>query len=260
MNNRVSHKVAMDLYLVQMTWTLVFLGIMFIVHIVKVISAFFIEGVREDFFLSVHASTFVYMLVIGLIGAQGFFPYFVGNGITRRNYFKGTFFGLVGLAVTIAVIVALITGLEYMIVKLFNLPIVFTNTMNNVFESSTPDLGEIIKMVVMSPYFDLSSSWTLSMFTFVLFACIHYLIGWLIGAGFYSLGKGVGFGLIVLAIGFVLLRNILWGMDWGKPFYHLFPLESFEFPLIVSVCGTIVIIGILLWMIWRITKRAVIKL
>ena len=263
MKKRIHQKVAVDLYAVQMAWTKWFLGIALAVHVIKMLIALNTgEAQQEDFFLSTYVATNIYMLVIGIIGAYGIFPFFVGNGITRRDYFKGAALGSLGLALTIGIASAIITGLEYFLVKVLRLPIEFINTMGkSAFESDGGNLiGNILKMIVISPYFDISDNWFLSLFVYVLFAFNYYLIGWLIGSSFYCLGQGAGFAIIVVGIVFSMIGDILWGFTWGKPFSRWFPIESLDLPPIVSAIGSALLVGLILSLIRLITKRAVIKL
>jgi hypothetical protein len=87
------------------------------------------------------------------------------------------------------------------------------------------------------------------------------MAGWMIGAGFYRYGGGVGMLFIVLAIAFVSITDILWEFELKNPLRKLLDLSNlWEFPMFVSFIGTFLVLGITLWIVRVTTRRIFIKM
>lgn len=259
MNPAVSRKVAFDSFTLQMVWTVWFLGIVLLIHLVRMFMALNNGDTMDNLFRSTHVATTIYMLVIGIISAVGVFPYFVRNGITRRDYFWGALMGLLGLAVAIGVICAVLTGLEYMVVGALSLPIDLVDVLDQIPDDNDDNIiATLVKTAIISPYIAITENWLLALLVFVWNALLYYLIGWLIGAGFYSRGFLAGMGCIALGLVALLIRDSLWGR-LGEPFSRWFEVPS-DPPLVVPVVGTLVLAGLIAGLIRLLTRRAVIKM
>ena len=74
-------KVTIDMFLVQSSWTSIFLGIMLTIAVVNM----FINGMQDQLVGGIFKSAFVsgciYMFVIGIFSIY-FLPHFVGKGVT----------------------------------------------------------------------------------------------------------------------------------------------------------------------------------
>lgn len=65
-------KVATDMFAIQMSWTLGFLGVMFIIHMIKIITSLFSGNNPEVYFISTFFAAHIYMLVSELLPGQVF--------------------------------------------------------------------------------------------------------------------------------------------------------------------------------------------
>lgn len=93
---KIYPKVARDVLFVQGRWTIWFLGILVIIHIIQTIAFLFTEGGMNDFYARVYIAGNIYMFVIGILSSVSILPAFVKNGVTRRDYFKGAILGTLG--------------------------------------------------------------------------------------------------------------------------------------------------------------------
>lgn len=91
----IHSKVALDLYTVQFSWALKFLGFFIFLQIARPLVAMipFINMNNKvnigNYFDTVFTFSNIFMLVIGIIVASSFLSYFVRNGVTRKDFFKG---------------------------------------------------------------------------------------------------------------------------------------------------------------------------
>lgn len=255
-------KVAGDLFVVQAGWSVWFLGIITIVHIVKAVVAFNTGSPHEDFYVSSNISSNIYIFIIGIIGAYAFLPIYVQNGVTRKDYFKGAIFAAIGISVAIVLFSVLLTGLEYLLVKFANLPLEIDHSNINNIAGDDDDnmIATIVKMMVVSPYVSLSGNWLLSLVVSSFNLITSYLIGWLIGAGYYRYGWFIGLGFIALSIVLMMSWDMLWGIPVSEPLSTWIGASSLDLPVLVSFLGAFVIIGIILTIIRTLTRKVVVKL
>lgn len=255
-------KVAGDLFFAQGGWSIWFLGIITIVHIVKAVVAFNTGSPQEDFYGSSTVSSNIYIFIIGIIGAYAFLPMYVQNGVTRKDYFKGAILAVIGLSVAIVLFSVLLTGLEYLLVKYANLPVEIDNSKIISFDEDGDDniIATIVKMMVVSPYVSLSGNWLLSLVVSCFNLITSYFIGWLIGAGYYRYGWFIGLGFIGLSIVFMMSWDMLWGIEVSEPLSTWIGVGSWDLPVLVSFLGSFAIIGIILTIIRTITRKVIVKL
>src|SRR5690625_2015491 len=107
-------KPALDLLWVQLTWTFGFLGIYFLVNLGKIIFGDHVDS----FYSAGYIASNIYMLVIGII-AINFMPYYVENGITRKNHFLGNAIASVGLSIILPILIFLINFVVKLLVNNF---------------------------------------------------------------------------------------------------------------------------------------------
>src|SRR5690606_29352554 len=181
-------KVATDMFMVQLIWTAGFLGIMLIVNIVKLIIAGNQGNLAEGFFNSLFVAGGIYMFVLGILSIY-FLPHFVGNGVTRKDYFKGTVLASIGISIVIPIITMIITFLEKFILNIVGLSYK-EQTINNV-DLDGNIIGDIIQSAIISPYVDPQNNWILAIAVLSLNIFVNYLIGWLIGSSFYRFDVAV---------------------------------------------------------------------
>lgn len=252
-------KVATDLFRAQLFWVFAFLGIMFVVHLIRVVFSINSDDDLEAHFVSAFVSSNIFMLVIGIISSYGFLPHYVNNGVTRKDYFKGAAIASVGLSIALPVISSIISAIELFILKLFNLSIEFTTTFGERIDIEEDQIiSEIIQSVTIAPYVDPQSNWLLAIFIVSLNLFMFYLLGWLIGSAFYRFGVIIGIVFSAISIVIVLLENALLSIGLGLTVSESF--SSFDFSLSISILGVVIIMIVVLWLIRQITKSVTIKM
>ena len=253
-------KVAVDMFLVQFKWSLWFISFILLAHIIMIIVAVNVNFPLGDFLFFSHRSSKIYMLVIGIISAYAFLTFYVNQGITRKDYFIGSSLAAIGVSLAIAIIATVLTGLEYIILEMMNLPINLDRAMVGV-ESSDNSISIFLpKAIVSSSILVHSSNWLLSMLMYTLNILTYYVIGWFIGSGYYRFGWVAGFGFIALAIVFITVGDLLWGTEIGEPLSSWLPFTSIDLPLYGSFLGAIILIGIIIGLIRLLTRRVTIKM
>ena len=252
-------KVATDLFWVQLFWAFGFLGIMFVIHLIKIVMAINSNNDIEIYFVSTFVAANIFMLVVGIISSYGFLPHYVSNGVTRKDYFKGAALASVGLSIALPVITSIVSVIELFILKMFNMSSVFTTTFGERVNMDDDGIvSDIIQSIIIAPYVDPQSNWLLAIFIVILNLLTFYLLGWLIGSAFYRFGVIIGIVFIAISIVLVLIENALLSIGLGLKVPER--LSSYDFDLPISIIGVVVMIIIVLWLIRQLTKRVAIKM
>lgn len=252
----ISLKVARDLYYIQVVWTFVFLGVILIVNIVKTVYAFISDKQTEGFFNMSFVSSNLYMFIIGLI-AISFLTYFVGLGVTRKDYFIGNMLASLGLALTLAIVTSIVFLLEKLVVAWIGLSYAVT-TINEI-ELDGNILGDLIQMIVISPYVDPHTNLILATFIMAVNTFILYILGWMISATFYHFGVIHGLIAIIIAIIAKIFKDNLLRMTLDLPLVGWFD----NLPYMPSVVASLIIFFlcvIILYAIHQMTKRVPVKM
>lgn len=260
MQKRISSsKVGLDLFSAQLIWTFWALGIFLLINIVKI--TFFSQV--DSYYNAGYVSANIYMLVIGII-AINFLPYYVENGITRKNYFIGNVLASIGLSVVIPILIYLISLLEKFIVHTFTSIVLRDSILEETMTEVTTDIdgnmvGEIILSFILTPYIHPETNLLLSLGLFSLHILIFYLIGWMIGAAFYRLGVIGGLIFIVIGLFLVAVKDSMTRLMLDQPLFQNFTAlsnipKNSVLPIIFAVILVIIILIRLL------TRRAPIKI
>ncbi len=250
-------KVITDMFWMQLFWAFGFLGVTFMIHLIKMVIGVNNGSEVNSYFDSVFIPANIFMLVIGIISVYGFLKYYVSNGVTRKDYFTGAAIASAGLSIALPVIASVITAIELFIVKMTGL---FEFTSGNINQADLDNnlITEIVQSIIFSPFVDLESNFILAILTFSLNVFTYYLIGWLIGAGFYRFGVLVGLGCILLSLAILSIQDSLLrsGLDLPGIAFYTIP----ELPLFIAILVLFIIFAIMLWMIRQFTKRVTVKL
>ncbi|MGA8943937.1 MAG: hypothetical protein WB502_14680 [Thermoactinomyces sp.] len=184
MKQKIFSKVAVDMYKEQMKWTFWFLLFILaaqIVHVILVIFPLNIEDTIRNFLPFLHGSAKIYMLIIGIF-SYGFLTFYVTQGVTRRDYFIGSSLAALGLSITMIIIGVILSGLQFIILdRIIHYPAI------TLFENYG----------VLQPIY-----YNMNIFIF-------YLIGYLIGIGYYRFGWIIGFAFVAFAILSIILTETL---------------------------------------------------
>ncbi|GAA0468187.1 hypothetical protein [Alkalibacillus silvisoli] len=213
-------EITKDLYKEQLKWSLwLIIGVTIIRYILLGfyhVIGFEPEDLGHLLSMSIEP-TKIFMLIIGLLSVYVFLTFFVQTGITRKEYYYGTAYSAIGLAITIPLIFLALFGIE------------------GLFVLATPlELG----------YSHISFSGLVTeLIAYILAILFYFVIGWFITSGFYRYGWLKGLGFIFTSILIVMINGAFWGED-----IEIFELSiNFgDIPFILSATLTIVLTLILM--------------
>lgn len=259
--NPILSKVSFDLYSAQMKWSIWYISILLFVHITIIIISVNLTDTFGDFLAFSYGSSKIYMLVIGILSAYAFLTFYINHGITRKDYFKGTAISALAISISLAIIAAVLNVIEYVILRLINIEHILEPSMENShIQNADQSISiDLTGLVVSGSSFINSSNWLVSLIVYSMTIFIAYLIGWLIGVGYYRFGWIIGFGFIALAIIMSTLLDLLWGNELAEPLSNWLAFDL-NIPLVVSILGTLVLIGMTLWFIRFLTRDVPIKM
>jgi hypothetical protein len=252
-------KVASDMFQFQMVWAFGFLGVMLIINIVKIVINF-IQGTEvEGYYASVLIASNIFMIIFGLISTS-FLPYYVGNGVTRKDYFNGALLASFGLSLTIPISTFVISIIErFILTNLLNMNFRGIDINEAVLDVDSNLIGDFVLSIILTPYVDPGSNWILALGIFSLHLFIFYLIGWFVSASFYRFGTFTGILFIVVAFFIILLKDLFLRISLGLPLSNRFStLDSL--PLGLTVPGILLIIVFIVSIIRLLTKKVTIKM
>lgn len=248
-------KVGFHQFWIQLNWTFWAIGIFLVVHVIR----YFFKNNADSFYSAGYIAGNIYMLVIGII-AISFLSYYVGNGITRKNYFLGNMLAAVGLSIIIPILFYLINLVEQFIITRFT-NIALEENPFKIIEIDTDGhlIGDIVQSIIITPFVSVESSFFLSLGLFALNLFMFYIIGWLIGAAFYRLGVILGIIVIIIGAALFIIKDTLIRLTLDIPIFDNFvALEKIPQGLALPVVCLVFFIIMLL--IYLLIKRAPIKI
>lgn len=252
-----TRKVFQDMFLTQGSWTAWFLGIAFFVTMVRAILAYFHGNDVDLYYNAVFVAANVYMLVIGIL-AFYFLPYFVENGVTRKEYFRGALLASMGLSVAIPIATYIITVITKPILQNF---VTFREeTINRaITDTESHIIGDFVLSVFIRPFVELDANWLLSIAIFSLNIFVFYLLGWFIGMSFYRFKTVAGLASIALAIIVSSVLDTLIRASANLPILETFAVISEINGSLSFIIICLLIIAIIL-LIYQMAKRAPVKI
>ncbi|GIO23348.1 hypothetical protein [Oceanobacillus sp. J11TS1] len=228
-------KIARLLFTEQLKWSIWFLSFMFVIYIGFLIFsgdsiASFIDVVHFS-----NGSISIYLFVIGILAMSTFFRYYINLGATRKNFFLGVIASSMLLTIAITVI---ITFLSFVIHFIAGTPSILD--MANIRSSNL--LDSILTLL----QFFISS---------VMVYMIYYLMGWMISLTFYRSSWLYGLLSIAAAIVIAGITGFLWEGTHISFFSHISDL-----PVLVSILLSLLIIGLLFTINYRLIKDVTVKM
>ncbi|MBM7539801.1 hypothetical protein [Amphibacillus cookii] len=250
-------KVTKDLFVAQLMWALGFLGVMLVIQIIKTVIASTQGNEVESYYHSTFVASHIFMLIIGMI-AITFLPYFIELGVTRRDYYKGTFLATLGLSLVMPILTTLVTKVEQLIFRYLAIPTKEMAINEIILDTERDFIGDIVQSAIISPFVDPQTNPWLAIFIFSIHALIYYLVGWFISASFR---QHMIVGLLSIAVSIILIRleDLLFRVSLDLPLPSG-PLTMDFLPSGVSGLGIVLIIGLLAWLIRQLTKNMTIKI
>ncbi|WP_017470964.1 hypothetical protein [Amphibacillus jilinensis] len=250
-------KVTKDLFVVQLMWALGFLGVMLAIHTIKIVINYTQGHEVESYYHSIFVANHIFMLIIGIIVIT-FLPYCVELGVTRRDYYKGTFLATLGLSFVIPTLTTFVTKVEQLIFRYLAIPTKEMTINEIILDIDRDFIGDIVQSAIISPFVDPQTNPWLAIFVFSIHALIYYLVGWLISASFRH---HMIVGLLSIAVSIILIRleDLLFRVSLDLPLPSG-PLTMDFLPSSVAGLGIVLIIGLLAWLIRQLTKNMAIKI
>jgi len=244
---------AFDLLWIQLTITFWYLGIFSLINIGKLI---FGSGV-SSFYSTGYMSSNIFMLIVGII-AINFLPYFVENGITRKNYFLGNTIASIGLSIILPIIIYAINLLEKLIVNNFTTIALKGRSLDEI-DMDGNFIGDIVQSIIITPFINPESNLILSLALFSLHIFVFYIIGWLIGAAFYRLGAIGGIIFVLIGVALLSIKDSMIRLALDVPLFPSF--EALDFvPKSLALPLVAIVILVTLILIRLLTKRVAIKM
>ncbi|TVX91634.1 hypothetical protein [Paenibacillus agilis] len=167
-----------------------------------------------------------FFLVCGLLSMGAVIKYYVSNGVTRLDYFKGIIQSIFYLSLSFTAVAALLFGLEVLIINMMGIetnihvPLVF-----------------YLKIV--------------------LDVILFYLVGWFIAAGFYRLHVWFGFVCIAIAVLLAFVQSGIWGESVPIPLFKL--MNIYEVSIWIAILISLLMIVGVSVVIRLLTKEVRIK-
>lgn len=230
-------KIMLDNVVEQIKWSVWFIGIMMIIHLVISVLGIRFDFNTSDLFLFSITSTPIYMFVAGIIAGVYFFSFYIRQGVTRKNYFIGTALGVIILSAIITIVIMVLSLIGSLILPLFNI------TFNK-----------------EGLFYNLSTPWFVIMLFYVLNCYAYYSIGWLIYIAYYSFNSKIGFCSIIFAILTAYLHSLLWEDGIVNRLNKEAASLGDNYNFIIPIIGTLAWMGINLILIRLMTKKAAIKI
>lgn len=227
-------RIMMEMFWHQGSWAIGYLVIVFLLNLALGITGSSSNIGQDDFFSIIYRSTKGFMLVIGIISSFGFLSFYVRHGFTRRDFFKGA--ALAALLLSIAF--PLVVGPVSLLLSAMN----FSDTGNS---------------PVLQAF---EHNWFLALASFGIQIFVYYLMGWMIGSGFYRHDWIRGLGFIAIAIVLVGFMDALWQFELASLWDRWMPAFTLDVPLYVSLAGSAVIMLLGLVLIRLLTRKVTIKL
>ncbi|AKL96574.1 hypothetical protein CACET_c31300 [Clostridium aceticum] len=236
-NSSIKSKLALDLFGIQMQWSLWYIPVVLIIHFIVLR---FVPDVEErdlNLIYFVFQPSKIYMLIIAILSCFSLMGYAVKNGITRRDYFWGSAVAAVGVAFSIMILAAILAG----VLELFGLFTAYSSVTNSI------------------AFLDTSSIWIVPVLVLSLILLCYYIAGWIIAVGFYRFGGLVGIGFVAIALLFVSIADLLWEGELSHPLAVSLDIPFANPSIPFSITATLILIGLGLWLVRILTKRIPIK-
>ncbi|MCP3033073.1 hypothetical protein LF817_17245 [Halobacillus sp. A1] len=225
-----ARKVTLDTYWFLMKTSLWFTFTVLLIYVALHIFLAHVDVLQQNFLSFAVEPAKIYMLVMGILSVFAFLTFFMRQGVTRKDYFTGTALSAFFVSITLMIVFSVLSFIHQLFAEV----------------EPTSFIGDD------ASWFALATAFTLNVF-------LYYIVGWLIGAGFYRYGWIGGCLYILIALLLVITIDNLWEFELDGLLKTLTNVSMEEFPTYLSVIGSLLLCGISLWMIRASTKRIEIK-
>lgn len=227
-----------DLFKDQLSWSIVYMSIMLVIYLgLQIIGRMLNNSINvTSIFEFSLTSGLIYLFVIGIIASSVYVPKSVAFGISRKEYGISFTITAILLSFTIPLLFLLLGVIEFGVVKLFNFSVNF------------PTIQETVSLY----------------YTFAFNNVTWYLLGGIIHLSFYRFHWLIGLGSIFLSFINVTIQTIIWEKGFNNLIGQQEYFDNNKLLLginpILSIMFTIIIIGLLHYMIQQLLKNITIKL
>ncbi|SDO22907.1 hypothetical protein [Alkalicoccus daliensis] len=224
-----------NLYFQQLKWLYWFVGIIALIRIgMYFIEIYFpeTETPLTSFVEFAYQSNKIFMLVAGLMSVYVFLGMFIEYGKTRKLFFQSSITAFVLVALTLTVLVFLISGLEHLI------------------RPGLPAVSAINETTMLT--YSISAFFTYS-FTLML----YYALGMIITSGFYRFGWLRGLGFVAAGLFILLLESIIWETEFA---FFGTGLHQFDVPIPLALLLTLGLTALTSAAVLQIIKKTPVKL
>lgn len=247
-----------DLFKQQFKWTIIFIGILSILTIVRIAQAMITGKSIDDFYSIALIAGNIFMFAIGIY-CIGFMKDLIEHGVTRKDYFKGA----IVVTLLLSTVLPIITFIIYKIQRLAvgQLVTFKESNINEVpldIDTKSSMIDDIVVAFTTAPHVDPDQHLLLALFVFSITLFIYYMAGWLIGVAFqYNVINGlifIGIGGVILALQDALIRAFL-----KVPVMARFEfLTTLSKPMLLLL--TILLIIVVILGLQQLTKRTTVEI
>ncbi|WP_353948349.1 hypothetical protein ABNN70_00260 [Sporolactobacillus sp. Y61] len=240
--NRTDRKVAVDIFMLMSGWLIwalsIFVGVFVLSQILPWMDIEFnFNSLTYNFFDGATQAAKYFMLVTGIILASYVPVAYVRHGVTRKNVFKGTFFGITAVALSLSIVVQILYSLVSLI---FGSDVGDTSSLSRVFH------GQVLFLLLI-----------------FLFSCvIYFTIGWLISLAFSRYGFIPGMLSIALSLAVIIAFESLWKATIQLPWIREALMNGIrlpQLPIWAALAGSLVLFSLLLALLQLMMRRMTIK-
>ena len=167
--------------------------------------------------------------------------------------------GAIGLSLALPIITFILNQFVILFLDLANVSFAFTEMPNFVDEDAKEHiLAGIIFSIIDAPF--VSHNPVLSIVLNALNLLFFYVIGYFITSGFYRFNWMVGFGYIVMSLGLIALRALLWGSETMELLYNWLPIGEIQLSTVGFMFASIILSVFIMVLIRLTTKRVTIRM
>ncbi|SFM29378.1 hypothetical protein [Salibacterium qingdaonense] len=225
-------KLTADLFRKQATWAVSLLAAIAALYIVMIVVA--AHGITPANFLTFfYEPAKLFMLVIAIFLSYSFLDTYIKLGVTRRQFLTANAVTAVLLAAGLTAAAGVLTGIQY---AAMNTSMINTSTFMSL------DIGMAAALPVC-----------------FLNLIMHHFVGWLIGAGFHRYGWLPGIGFAAGGIALTAVSDMLWGFESIEALSILLSLQSGAVTGVLSITAAVLLIPLVFFFIWQITRKAAVR-
>ncbi|GAB6929238.1 hypothetical protein JCM10914A_32210 [Paenibacillus sp. JCM 10914] len=231
-------KITFDMLYQKGNWALGFLLVLLLLHVGMGIGTSIGLNVRsefaeEDFLSLAFRSSKGFLLVIGILSAYGFLSYYVKMGLTRKDFY----YGAVLSTGILSLLFPLVAGTIQLVLGLF---------MN----------GSINSAILQ----EFNNNWLHFVTAYSIQNFFFYLMGWLIGTGFYRYDWIRGIGFIAIAVVGIAVIDGLWQYELESFWGNWLPITFGEMPFLATLAVSLAVIVVALILIRFMSRKITIRM